>query len=619
MIRPGKRNVRLMTFSIAVLLTIGAGGAFARFLVDDTTDMSAPKEQPRKETVEPEKKSVKPAETDSLPPDTPRNITVTMIPGEFNSVQITWEALPEVRDSFIILRSNFIQNTPDALMSSVPIKSVPADKLRVVLDRNLLPGRYYYAIVPKSKFDARKVQLFPGENYATNPVVIQSELTAGDSRTVAMLKAVTIEDRRVLLTWEPIASFNGEYVIFRSRAMLDTPEKITRSEPIARLSSVKSRYLDTDLPPGRFFYAISCKTLDGVLYSDLRKNYNYTDDAVFIGGTIGIRGISARRDGAAVVIRWRIAADSGNRPFYLLRTEVRPEGRSSLAGAVIIDTVQSHALRYVDRTAVPGKYYYILAPVNYKDDDFTMLPGVNVTDPAVVVPGAKKREQRSERYEKSGTDIETPADTGRFEPLPPKKEDTVSQKSAEQDPLAGLQEIQEPKPGPKKDTRDEGEDHEKIKSRIKDLVKKEIENQEPDEETETGKSGERRYSLPDDEDEHITRSEPEKTEPERIIESEPERESTPAEKQYVPGRAVEWVVNGSFARGEYARAVLALKKAMPGLSGGDRARAKLFIARSYIELGRYRDALGYLSAKDVKRFYPRECGFWRDYTIDRLR
>ncbi len=210
MIRPGKRNVRLMTFSIAVLLTIGAGGAFARFLVDDTTDMSAPKEQPRKETVEPEKKTVKPAETDSLPPDTPRNITVTMIPGEFNSVQITWEALPEVRDSFIILRSNFIQNTPDALMSSVPIKSVPADKLRVVLDRNLLPGRYYYAIVPKSKFDARKVQLFPGENYATNPVVIQSELTAGDSRTVAMLKAVTIEDRSVLLTWEPIASFNGE-------------------------------------------------------------------------------------------------------------------------------------------------------------------------------------------------------------------------------------------------------------------------------------------------------------------------------------------------------------------------------------------------------------------------
>ncbi|HNX60596.1 MAG TPA: hypothetical protein PKK43_15950, partial [Spirochaetota bacterium] len=154
-----------MAFSIAVLLTIGASGAIARFLVDDTADMSAPKEQPRKETFEPEKKNGKSAETDSLPLDTPRNITVTMIPGEFNSVQITWEALPEVRDSFIILRSNFIQNTPDALMSSVPIKSVPSDKLRVALDRNLLPGRYYYAIVPKSKFDARKVQLFPGENY----------------------------------------------------------------------------------------------------------------------------------------------------------------------------------------------------------------------------------------------------------------------------------------------------------------------------------------------------------------------------------------------------------------------------------------------------------------------
>jgi len=624
MIRVGKRNVPILALLITVLLTVGAGGAFARFLVDDTADMSAPKE--KKESPEPEKKTNTrtPDINSALPSDTPRNITVTMLTGEYNSVQITWEALPEVRDTFLVLRSNFIQDTSGSLHSSVPIKSVPADKLRVVLDRNLLPGRYYYAIVPKSKYDAKKVQLFPGENYTTNPVVIQSELTAGDSRTVAMIKAVTIEDRSVLLTWEPIASFNGEYVIFRSRSALDTAEKIAKSEPVARLSSVKSRYLDTDLPPGRFFYAISCKTLDGVLYSDLKKNFNYTEDAVFIGGTIGIRGISAKREGSAVVIKWRVAADTGNRTFYLLRTEIRPSGRASLAGAVIIDTVQSHSLRFVDRTVTPGKYYYILAPVNYKDDDFTMLPGVNVTDPAVVVGGERKRESRTERPERQSYNEESPRLTERIEPVLPVIPDITPAKPDSADELSALQDITEPtRREPERQKNYAPDDHDRIKSQIKNLLKKEFENQEPDEAIESDRIRSEKSMLPRDDSDDTN---PSRTEalPDRDADRDMDRnidrdDDRNSREQYIPGRDVEWVVNGSFARGEYSRAILALKKAMPKLSGGDLARAKLFIARSYIEIGRYRDALGYLAHEDVKRYYPRESGFWRDYTIDRLR
>ncbi|HEY1406896.1 MAG TPA: hypothetical protein VF857_09825, partial [Spirochaetota bacterium] len=298
MTRVGKRSVPVFALIILAIFIIATGGTSARFLLDDTTEATpAPSAQKEPQAAEKPQSPKTPVLDSGLPPDSPRNITVTMLPGEKNSVQITWEALPEVRDSFLILRSNYLQNSPDTVLNSVPIKSVPADKLRVVLDRNLLPGRYYYAIVPKSKFDARKVQLFPGENYTTNPIVIESEVNPDGSRTVAMLKAVTIEDRSVLLTWEPIANFTGEYVIFRSRSILDTSEKINKSEPIARLDSTKSRYLDADLPPGRFFYAVSCKTLDGILYSDLKPNFNFTNDAIFIGGTIGIRGITAKRDG----------------------------------------------------------------------------------------------------------------------------------------------------------------------------------------------------------------------------------------------------------------------------------------------------------------------------------
>ncbi len=49
------------------------------------------------------------------------------------------------------------------------------------------------------------------------------------------------------------------------------------------------------------------------------------------------------------------------------------------------------------------------------------------------------------------------------------------------------------------------------------------------------------------------------------------------------------------------------------------AKAKLFIGRSLLELKKYREALNYLILPEVAEHFPKECQFWRQYVISRLR
>jgi hypothetical protein len=597
--------------AIAVLLTTEAA---ARFLIDDIQE-DIKQEQPKQNTgsTPSAAQTQAPSKIDSnpglVPPDYPRNMAVTILNGEKNSVQITWDVTAGAKDSFVVLRSNQLQNSADVILNSIPIKVVSADSLKVVLDRNLTPGRYFYAIVPKTKFDDKNIRLYPGENYSTNPMIIFGDGELGDSRAVASIRAVTIEDRSVLLTWEPINNFTGEYVIFRSKMPIDTPEKLNNADPVGRVHAAKSRFLDNDAMPGRHFYAIACKTIDGIMYSDLKKGFNYTDDAVFIGGTIGIRGIRAKIDNGSALITWKMTADSFNKMFYLLRTETRPTSRESLAGAFIVDTVMSSAERYLDKGLPAGKFYYVLAPMNYREsDDFVLIGGVNVTDPPVV--SANMKEESATKPEKKET---APQNNKEIKPLPKKAEIGPS----DEDILAYLEELKDLSkltPSPQKEE----------KAIIPDKGRSNAEPKLPwDDEKDTVIEDEEKPGNAAKKNETEKKAEPKKSNQTSDVKRTEKKESarkTEEKKATNLGTAIDNIISGAFSREDYSQSINLLKSALrKSPSSAESAKAKLYIARSYIELGRYRDALGYLSASEVKRYYPRECGFWQDYSIDRLK
>jgi len=51
----------------------------------------------------------------------------------------------------------------------------------------------------------------------------------------------------------------------------------------------------------------------------------------------------------------------------------------------------------------------------------------------------------------------------------------------------------------------------------------------------------------------------------------------------------------------------------------DRAKAKLFIAKTYIEQHEYEKSIKLLDSEDLKEFFPEETKFWFEYAIRRLK
>jgi hypothetical protein len=643
-----------LLLSAAIMLTALlylSSPAGARFLTDDAASDQT--------TTQPAGTTPKdPAQ--ALQPDAIRGISATILPGEKNGVQITWEASPNSQDSAVVLRSGYPLNTPDMIEHATPIKMVASDKLKMVLDRNLAPGRYFYAIIPKTKFDQRSYVMIPGDNFTTNPITVANELTMGDSRTVASLKAVTVDDRTVLLTWEPIGNFTGEYIIFRSHIPIDTQERLSLSEPVARLIAAKSRYLDSDAGPGRHYYALACKTIDGVLYSDLKKEFNFTTDPVFVGGVIGVRMIQAKSEGSNVTITWKSGADTLNRGYYLIRTRTQPKGgKDSIAGGYIVETVQSASEKYVDRNLPEGKYYYILAPANYKDDeDFTLTRGVNVTDPAVTVHGSRKNKAGGLSDDSRSADASAPDKKGDISPdtadtsssgknasgnkPQPSTPDGLRELTDQEEnifshleeiplnsaPIGGISRIAEPLPldsipeksVPEADTKTQRteESGRALQSDTAIAVPQPVReiDSAPIHSSAVKEPVKIERTAPDDQprrksDKPVRRKKPQPA----ITDANDKQPQSLTER----GRRVDAIVKRLFEHGSYKQTVTELSRVLPSLEGRDSAKALYYIGRSCVELRRYRDAVGYFSDDDVRRYYPREADFWRDFSLQRMR
>jgi hypothetical protein len=83
---------------------------------------------------------------------------------------------------------------------------------------------------------------------------------------------------------------------------------------------------------------------------------------------------------------------------------------------------------------------------------------------------------------------------------------------------------------------------------------------------------------------------------------------------------VDIVVRKTFFRGLFRQAI---KELQIIISSTDNAReaskARLFIGRSYIEMGKYRKALDMLILPEVKRYFPKEASFWEAFALTRIR
>ena len=307
------------------------------------------------------------------------NIKAEIMPGQKNYVRITWETNPEYQGEFILGRSDLSIDTPDRAYTAKSVHVSNAAGRITYLDRELVPGKYYYAILAKESVQKREIELFKDVNYISNPVIIEEEKKSEYSG-VRNIKAKTVQGG-IEITWEPPA-VKGEnikgYAVYRLDMIIDNSVRLKMAEHLTTIESGDSVYFDKITKTGKYYFAVLAKFVSGDVDLNLKSGQNYTSDPAEIAEFYQITSIQARGDGRNVVIIWDYSGTSGDKFFRIFRSDKKIEKLSDVDDGSIIGLIDVTGRYFKNDPAPDGSFYYGIVPKAEKGD-FKLNPGVNIT------------------------------------------------------------------------------------------------------------------------------------------------------------------------------------------------------------------------------------------------
>lgn len=118
------------------------------------------------------------------PDEVAHNVKAVQDPDRINSIIITWDVNPESEHGFIVARSGTRIDTPEKLKTAAIADSIPAGGTTRIVDLNLKPGLYYYAVVSNEAVKEDLVDLYPGVNYTEYPVSLKFDFSHPDEDVI---------------------------------------------------------------------------------------------------------------------------------------------------------------------------------------------------------------------------------------------------------------------------------------------------------------------------------------------------------------------------------------------------------------------------------------------------
>ena len=536
------------------------------------------------------------------PVDVAYNVRATKVKGTRNSVMITWDVHPEFNGRFVLGRAGEVLDTKEKALKAETIKTVQGQERSVHIEPGLPPGTYFYVILSKDRIASRDVELYADVNYTTYPVVIASEKEKGLSH-VKGISAKKISSEKVLITWEGVSDKKIIYTVYRARKRIADDEVVAVSDRVASLTDAE-HYIDDTIPvTGTYYYAVSTKKLEGREHFVYVPGETYTTNGVFVYKkySLVIQNIRAEQVQNDIRVQWDTVVSGIEYEvdgYALYRASMPVSNYERLDFSKHLATLDGRTTTYIDRDPGPGKHYYAVL-VKFKNGavDLRLQPGFNYTtepiglskgeqfftltmiDAAVerggIVVSWKYRGGRegvSYDLYRSTSIPESPSAVGPSMIIT--RVDLTSGSYADTSPpqgmyYYGLIPVH--------------------KGALRDFVIQEGVNVTS---YPIGYSTEMKM-LPRD---------------------------TPRKKQEysMPG-TIDEILHRTFFRGRY---VLAIKELQDLIRTSDntieKAKARLFIGRSYIERGDYKKALLFLSLQDVSTYFPEEAEFWHDFAILRV-
>lgn len=527
------------------------------------------------------------------------DIKATVINGR--KVVLTWNPLKLEGVDYNIYRST------EAPISSDMIDK--AEKIDTVRDVDTYSdtsvektGKYYYAVTTNDSVRKEDKALTPDESYIVKPVL----LNISASSSVTGLRAFSHEQGKVLIKWDAVSGFQGEYLIYRSSQKIDSAQKLGKAELIKRASSTESTYTDSISVPGAYYYAVLIKSTSGEIKKIFIENENFNNMPVEIGKVIRIRLVQASVKGGAVVIEWIYSGDTGSRSFKLFRISSKPESIESLENAYLVDDVDIESRSYTDKNVPDGKYYYVIVPQNYLDNtELQLVKGVNYN---------------SDPVEYTSQKIITPYEIKTINAVVTGEIVKISW-SFEGDGGETNYKLY----------RTEKDPSELKKENLSSLYLVDGVNLKDGIYTDsTVPEGKYYYIICPSNEESLSNFElvPNVTYTGKYIEIiykktevKPEKENNekPLNIEFDAGD-VDSILKNYFYKGKYGEARVYLAALLKKTSSPQkRAYIKYYIGRTYAAQGYYNTALKYFYSSDVKKYYPEKAAFWQEFCLMRIK
>lgn len=349
-----------------------------------------------------------------------RNIRIRIINNNNNNILLSWEPVIGVDDEYVLVRYK-IPIASEKILKSSKVLAIKTFKTSVHLDKSIVKGVHYYAVVRRNKIDADKgIELVPDMNFTTVPVIVSDEgirigynsvrskrlpIKTFDTPATDLIKAKLValdghqEEPYVKVSWLWSGVDAQSLFIYRSNELISSIDMIKRAIRIREVSPGVDFFDDYEIHRDRkYYYAITGKDLQNIERIILEPNISFTTKPVKLSSKDSIpltRFISASKVSEnLVLIEWKDIIPSLQRPdlFYSLYRSTKPIlSIGGLAIARKIATFTFNQLIFQDYINKSGEYFYALVTESTQgQQNKTFLGNINTTLVGVNITANKK-------------------------------------------------------------------------------------------------------------------------------------------------------------------------------------------------------------------------------------
>ncbi len=178
-----------------------------------------------------------------------------------HTIRVQWEYEPNPYVYFIVYRYTQPIDSSSVLEQAVRLGIVRGGKNYFDDTKPPVGQNLFYAVTTTDASEKENRHLAAGDSFTINGIIMQ----IGEIPTVRKIQAFRVQDQ-IQLSWESdVVSGDYEYIIYRSRRIMDNDEALKNATILAYVNSTKNNYIDSKVASGDYYYAIVTQNSRGEL------------------------------------------------------------------------------------------------------------------------------------------------------------------------------------------------------------------------------------------------------------------------------------------------------------------------------------------------------------------